>query len=122
MPSKEAHKLTAERNAEFAGSIPELSETHCLWAVTIYFYSAVHYIEAFFAVKGLHSPDHSTRRREIKADPILRAIWTQYSFLEDASRLARYECKTPPLALTRDVKSRLDYIRAFSDLNLKSQP
>ena len=84
MPSKAEHISKAEHNENFAttlnsdGSYPDYRD----WVVTAYFYSAVHYVEAYLATLGKHSPDHRIRDADIGSD---------------ASRLPRFGRTTPPM-------------------------
>ena len=61
MPTFEQHIGKAHHNEEFVARIK--SDPNFLdWAVTGYFYAAVHYIESYFAkFLGRHSTDHGER-------------------------------------------------------------
>jgi len=60
LPSRDEHLAQAAKNRKLAET---LAKTEFLdWAVTIYFYVAVHDIESYLAIHGYHSTDHDERR------------------------------------------------------------
>ena len=59
------------------------------WVVTVAFYVAVRYVDAYFW--PVHFTSHSERRRGIRNDSRTRPIWNSYRELESSSRDARYE-------------------------------
>src|SRR5665213_19522 len=95
MPREDEHKTKAERNEQFAESLPPdpVGES---WAVIATFYSALHYMEVYFAKYNLTTDSHGTRFDQIKADVKLRNAFNSYHYLYDLSRIARYKCKGLP--------------------------
>lgn len=88
MPSRDEHLAQAAKNRKLAET---LAKTEFLdWAVTIYFYVAVHFIESYLAIHGYHSADHDERRDYINRIPQLRVVIKEYLALERVSRQARY--------------------------------
>ena len=61
------------------------------WAITMLFYSALHYIDAFLDGKGMHPRNHTVRDDEIQNNGSIKAIYRDYRFLKHRSRAARYE-------------------------------
>ncbi len=68
------------------------------WAVTSWifyagtslFYAGTHYIEAYFATRGVHSSDHRTRDSSVLRDPDLRPLYRDFNELKNHSINARY--------------------------------
>ena len=111
MPSRDEHLERARQNEEFAGSLDIDRAIQADWAVTILFYSALHYVDAYLAVKSYHPPDHDARDSEIENNGSLADIYKDYRRLKDRSREARYNVANfhpdqfPPL------KARFDRIK-----------
>lgn len=61
------------------------------WAITVLFYSAVHYVDAYLSSRTKRQPDHVGREQEIQRDVFLSSMWREYRELERMSRDARYE-------------------------------
>jgi len=113
MPASSEHKRKAEHNELFAKSID--GGTNADWIVIALFYSALHYIDAFLALKGIHPVHHTgpgSRDNEIKAS--LSVIWNEYRYLKDESETARYETRTIRLEdVTADVLPDFETIKRF---------
>ena len=92
MASKDDHLWQANHNEQLYS---QLSNTDFLdWAVTLIFYSALHYVDAYLATKNVHIQfDHGARERWITRDSNLRRIQRQYWDLKDASEDARYKVR-----------------------------
>lgn len=88
MPTKEQHLTQAARNEALADVL--LRTEYGEWTVTVYFYAAVHYIEAFLAVQGIHCDGHTERNTYVGRIPELRRVGKEYSALRTVSRQARY--------------------------------
>ena len=56
------------------------------WAVTILFYSALHYIDAFLAGKNMHPLNHDQRDEEVERNGSISNIYNDYRRLKDMSR------------------------------------
>ena len=90
MPNKDEHLQKARHDEEFADSL-DVDNTHFLdWAVPSLFYAGLHYIEAYFAISGVHSPDHRTRDSSVRRDPNLRPLYADFNELKNYSINARY--------------------------------
>ncbi len=64
------------------------------WAVTILFYSALQYVDAYLAKIGYLDPgEHAQRNRLIQANSLTRGVWRHYSRLKSYSENARYYAK-----------------------------
>ena len=88
MPLKPEHISKAERNEKFAETV---SKTAYLdWAVTIYFYAALHYVDAILAVSGVHPDSHTQRGDAIGTNVTLSVVRPEYRILETLSQNARY--------------------------------
>lgn len=88
MPTRDEHLAQAAKNRKLAET---LAKTEFLdWAVTIYFYVAVHIVESYLAIHRYHSDNHDQRRDYMNKIPQLRAVIKEYLALERVSRQARY--------------------------------
>jgi len=112
----------AAHNSDFAQHIRD-NLSDCLdWSATCLFYSAVHYVNAYFVKFGIPIPRRHRgvnakkpgRTNIIQQDPKLSVIYPHYRHLDDESRDARYELKK---ILASDYDSfllpRLNKIRNF---------
>ncbi len=68
------------------------------WKITLLFYTAIHYLKALAAQKGIHIGDtHLEIDQSVNPDrphtkmPISRNAWREYKSLYNYSRSARYE-------------------------------
>lgn len=91
MPTDVQHLATANANETFAHSLDRTTTVRAEWAITILFYAAVHYIQAYFAKVGRIYTLHKTRDSAIQRDPNLSRIYVDYRELETYSRDARYD-------------------------------
>jgi len=93
MPTKDAHMDWAVHNRDFWNSIDLDNSGFQDWALSGMFYEAVHWVEAFLAVKGYHSGTHSERSRNMRSyRSELGSIQTDYDTLKQDSETARYDC------------------------------
>ncbi len=110
MPSKEEHLDIAIRNEKLADA---LASNFKDWAVTVYFYSALHYAHAVLAVYGQHPQSHDATGPLVRKNPVLRKIWAEYRSLQTASRNARYYVtKITPTHLL-DVQNDFNTLKAY---------
>ena len=70
------------------------SDGHPDWVVITAFYQALHWVDAYLAMKQCDANSHGERRRAIRKDEDLKPIKKYYKRLYDASIFARYEAKT----------------------------
>ena len=95
MPSTNEHITRAKQNLEFAQSFALANTKYIDWAVTAYFYAALHWVDALLCDKEyLHPADHQERNELVQKKWYLRPIRNEYRTLKDRSEDARYEIKT----------------------------
>jgi hypothetical protein len=95
VPNKTQHLLIAKSNELFFASLDLTDGAHRGWASTVAFYAALHYIEAFFFVKGRHSPDHRTRDGYMIQFTETMNIYDDFCELKAISTRARYHGRYP---------------------------
>lgn len=96
MPSRDEHLAQAKHNARFYGSFDR--SVFKDWAVTVLFYTSLHYIDAFLAHRAnIHPVKHKTRDNAVGTVAELKPIFGHYSALKNASFNARY---MPPTQFT----------------------
>ena len=89
MPGVQEHLVQAGHNETFFGRIDVGSFSD--WAVTVLFYSALHYIDAYLATQGYYDPGgHDVREDLIRRDSNVRPLYPSYARLKNFSRSARY--------------------------------
>ncbi len=93
MPSTGEHIKKAKHNEEFADSFDKKKSPYLDWALTGIFYSAVHYIEAFLATKGIHPRSHAQRTTYIGLYITNDTVFDAHDDLKTNSEIARYHCK-----------------------------
>jgi len=95
MPATQEHQQKAGHNNTFWSGLDLQNTPYLDWAVTVMFYEAVHWIEAFLARKNLHSSGHPDRERSMSKMSELRSdsyLITDYKLLRTESENARYLC------------------------------
>jgi hypothetical protein len=93
MPSENEHLNKARNNRALAYALnPATGPNTCGWAITILFYSALHYVEAYHAKLNppQHYQNHNELKRVIVSNANLRAIADDYEDLFQFSWNARY--------------------------------
>lgn len=89
MPGVQTHLEQARHNEAFLQRID--SDTYSDWVVTVLFYAALHYVDAYLAKQGHADPgDHDTRDDLIRQFADTRLVWREYSRLKSFSRSSRY--------------------------------
>ena len=91
MPTKELHVQKATENEALALKLDLTVPSAPNWGIIMAFYSAVHYVEAYFFTQGQHYRLHPTRDSAIQRDGAIGSIWRAYERLKDTSEHARYE-------------------------------
>jgi len=84
------HVTKATHNEDFWSFINDNHEKYLDWAVVSIFYSAMHFIDAFFGKKGKHLKTHDMADREIAQDKQLLDIYADYRSLKDYRWKASY--------------------------------
>lgn len=91
--SKTQHAQKAQRNQEFSEKIGELSSPYYEWQVTVIFYTALHYLQAYFSDKTKYYPQtHEERDGLILKTTPLTPIYDNYRELKQLSLRCRYMC------------------------------
>ena len=91
MPQREQHLTRATENEALALGLNRKSGVCIDWAITMLFYSALHWIDAYLAGKNFHPATHQIRDDEVENNGSLSAVFNDYRRLKDLSRAARYE-------------------------------
>jgi hypothetical protein len=122
------HHLTrAALNEDFFSRVPtSFPEEYPEQLCTVLFYSALHYIHALAAQRGIDIGNtHQDRERNIKWDkmgsmPISREAWNAYHGLKKNSEDARYEEVGDPTVYAEIMKGnlkdsikRLEYLKKY---------
>lgn len=88
MPDVREHLQQASHNETFFSQINV--DSYSDWAVTVLFYAALHYLDAYLAKQGVFDPgSHDVRDPLIRQFPLTRAVARQYFRLKNFSRSAR---------------------------------
>jgi hypothetical protein len=85
------HVAKARENEAFARSLSPLTLCSLEWAVTVNFYAALHYVQAYFAAQHITLKLHINRATAIARDANLKTIYQDYREMQDSSEAARYE-------------------------------
>ena len=116
MPREDEHATRSKRNEEFAESLDLTDPIRENWAVVAAFYSALHYVEAFFVKHGTPCHRHEDRNEQFKGDKRIRASYANYQYLYTLSRTARYQCVgLPDKAYSKDAKAHLAAVKRQID-------
>ncbi len=92
MPDAAWHVAKASRFETFLDALSPIERQHPEWAVIVHFYTALHYVDGFYATKGHTRIAGHRRRRQLLPDfEEMRTIEGAYRLLEKASQEARYE-------------------------------
>ena len=107
------HKVQAERCEAFLRISSGAAGQFCEWLITIRFYAALHYVDAFMmtqAPKTWHR--HDQRLLKMRDFPETRAIRTAFLRLYELSREARY-LGTPftPADVTQEAEPLFQTVR-----------
>lgn len=121
MPNRDAHLKKAEHNEGFYSSFDIDKTLYKDWIVVGIFYSALHLIEAHFAIENKHPFAHGMRDEWIKSDWRLSKIWPDYRDLKEYRQKASYknysfnsrEIRTYVLPLLDSIKNFLKALPSF---------
>jgi hypothetical protein len=104
--SRTQHLTKSQQNEEFVKSIDVSRTIGIEWAITVKFYAALHYVQAYFASRSGRTPaTHGRRATAIERDPLISGAYDDYRELEDISREARYDFS----------ELRLDHLKLADD-------
>lgn len=90
MPSRDNHLQTAQENFAIVRSMILANTPPLAWSTTITFYTALHLVEACFAVDNIHAESHDARHNYLKRTTKYQAIWRNYQPLLTFSLTCRY--------------------------------
>ena len=110
MPDEADHFTQAEKNkqvADFLAANSTVANRYSQWEVVTMFYSALHYVDAFLATKGIHPPDHITRNGHVAIQYELKPISNNYQNLYHRSKDARYRLKEFPQHVVDTMETNL---------------
>jgi hypothetical protein len=95
MPRLQEHLDKAEHNENYYQSFDLDNTPYLDWVVNGIFYSAVHYVDAYFATNKFHPDTHRKRIRHIQLDKNLgRDFYINwYKPIDQHSRAGRYNMK-----------------------------
>ncbi len=114
MPNKSEHIKQAMINEEFGIEInKDLNKKYASWAVVTFFYSALHWVDAYLATCSYHPADHRSRQSWVSRESKLRKIHTNYRYLEDQSRNARYQLLKHSPKQISNILQRLQDIKNY---------
>jgi len=111
MPREDEHRLRAQRNEEFAANLDRRDPTAHNWAVVAVFYSALHYVQAYFAKFSVKCGSHEDTENEFKKDARIRQSYANYKFLHTLSHTARYKTSGLPANAYELAKPQLDLLK-----------
>ncbi len=95
MPEASAHIDKAEHNERLAMAVRGMSPEFLDWVVTAYFYSALHYLEAYLAANPLEKhPSTHGERQDYMAHAFSRKNYASFRYLKDKSETARYDTRS----------------------------
>jgi len=95
VPIKNTHLTVAHDNERLAGQLNLDIAPARGWASTMYFYAALHYVEALLSVSGVHSADHRTRDGNLCRHNETMKIYDEFCELKNISTNARYYGRYP---------------------------
>lgn len=110
--TKEEHLTKAQEILALRNTL-DLSKPGAIgWSITMLFYAALHYIEAYLvATKGIGCKHHFSRATEIQIDPRIKSLYREYSMLETLSREARYDVSPFDVGDLRYAESCFENVR-----------
>jgi hypothetical protein len=123
LPTKEEHITKAEGNETFADSIEPTSQPRIDWKLVVFFYTAMHYVEAYVAkALGFHLRSHTTRDSYISKETNLKKIRIFYGHLKYYGYNARYELDGFTAKDVADAKGYLTQLKTELLPFLKDSP
>lgn len=117
MSREDQHRDRATKNEAFAESLDCSKPIEENWAVVSAFYSALHYVQSYFAKYSVEAATHDERFEQIKRDDRLRPALANYKYLYTLSMTARYHCHIamPDKAYTKEAKPNLKAVKSQVD-------
>jgi hypothetical protein len=117
LPTPAEHIERAKHNQRFAEHFDVDSTEFRDWIVTGYFYSALHWIDAYLVRENKKSDEgHSTRNTLTNTEKPLNPISRPYRLLYSYSRNARYNLVDfTPQSIKKDVIPKVQQIRQYME-------
>lgn len=120
VPHQREHLARAQDNEDLARTFNLDDGLEVDWAITLLFYAAIHYVQAFFAARGIVHLDHDARDQAIEQHPILSDISRDYQYLKNKSRSARYDIPNYTREQFEQASARFERIKAFISKQFKT--
>lgn len=113
MPLKSEHLLKSADIESLAQDLAASGKVEAIsWRLVMLHYAALHYIEAYFATKGIHSRHHPDRDDKIQRDSNTQPIYRAYAKLKMFSHNARYSISLSGAARVMEMESNLSAVKA----------
>ena len=110
MPSRDEHLNKATANNAFGAAMAPINSTVLGWTLTVLFYSALHYVEAYNGKFNKHCTNHRDVGDSIKRNDVLRPIYDDYADLQTLSWNARYNAVSYTESQLQEAKDSLAVI------------
>lgn len=122
MPNRIAHLKKAQHNESFYLSFDVEKTPYKDWIVAGVFYTALHFIDSYFALKNRHPFAHGMRDDWVRDDWRLSKIWLDYRDLKEYRQKASYkvyefsvqEIKNDIFPLLDSIKDYLQKLVSFT--------
>ena len=92
MAGASEHLAQFDHNLGVADRLADSSDFD--WAVTAFFYAALHFTQAYLSTRDVIVASHGQRDRVMRNTAELVSILHSYRTLRDESEHARYECRS----------------------------
>lgn len=122
MPDRIAHLKKAQHNENFYLSFDVEKTPYKDWVVVGVFYTALHFIDSYFALNNKHPFAHGMRDDWVRNDWRLSKIWLDYRDLKEYRQKASYkvyefsvqEIKNDIFPLLDSIKNYLQKLASFT--------
>ena len=122
MPNRIAHLKKAQHNENFYLSFDVEKTPYKDWVVVGVFYTALHFIDSYFALNNKHPFAHGMRDDWVRNDWRLSKIWLDYRDLKEYRQKASYkvyefsvqEIKNDIFPLLDSIKNYLQKLVSFT--------
>ena len=122
MPDRIAHLKKAQHNENFYLSFDVEKTPYKDWVVVGVFYTALHFIDSYFALNNKHPFAHGMRDDWVRNDWRLSKIWLDYRDLKEYRQKASYkvyefsvqEIKNDIFPLLDSIKNYLQKLVSFT--------
>lgn len=122
MPDRIAHLRKAQHNENFYLGFDVEKTPYKDWVVVGVFYTALHFIDSYFALNNKHPFAHGMRDDWVRNDWRLSKIWLDYRDLKEYRQKASYkvyefsiqEIKNDIFPLLDSIKNYLQKLASFT--------